>query len=168
MINDLRLHVRQSVDIVNRDLPQILEKSRYSSETLATLSSDLNQLRGLMVGDSVSREKNMIAYESEILKLIENSNGQIGVKKTLGTGLADPIPAREWVTRERKGALWDQTRSRSKAELLNRIGRSAILNRVWYIDTGDKKLIPLIDWVKANHPESQDLETKPETSEPSK
>lgn len=158
MVNDLRVHVRNSVDTVSRDLPQILEKTRDSADTMATLSRDLNQLRELVVGTTVARDDNMIAYESEVLQLIETSNGKIGLKKTLGTGLADPIPAKEWVTRERKSALWNLARSRSKAELLQRIGHSAMLNRVWYIDLGEKNVLPLIDWVKANHPVSQELE----------
>jgi hypothetical protein len=154
MINDLRVQVRKSVDTVNRDLPQILEKTRDSTETMATLSQDIKQLRELVVGDASAREGKIIAYETDVLRLIENSNGKIGVKKALGTGLADPVPAQEWVMRERKAALWDLARSRSKADLLNRIGRSAVLNRVWYIVTGDKKVMPLVDWVKANHPDS--------------
>ena len=156
MVNDLRVQVRHSVDTVNRDLPQILDKTRDSTETIATLSRDINQLRELVVGTTVARDDNMIAYETEVLQLIESSNGKIGLKKTLGTGLADPVPAKDWVTRERKAALWNLARSRSKADLLDRIGHSAVLNRVWYIDLGEKNVQPLIDWVKANHPGSQE------------
>ena len=159
MINDLRTQVRQSVNTVNRDLPIILEKTRDSTETISTLSQDVKQLRELVVGDGSAREGNTVAYATEVLRLLENSGGKIGVKKVVGTGLADPIPAREWVTRERTSSLWDLARSRSKADLLERIGHSAVLNRVWYIDTGEKDLIALADWVKANHPPSQELES---------
>jgi hypothetical protein len=81
----------------------------------------------------------------------------------IGTGLSDPVPAREWVARERKLALWDQARSSSKADLLNRIGRSTVMNRTWYIDTGEKSPKSLIDWVKANHAPSREFENAEET-----
>ena len=168
MVNDLRIQVRKSVVTLNEDLPQILEQARESTATMATLSKDLQQLRELVVGNTPGRESNLIAYETEVLRLIENSNGKIGFKKTLGSGLSDPVPAKEWVTRERKVALWDQARSRSKSDLLNRIGRSAVLNRVWYIDKGEKTATPLVDWVKANLPEASSEETDPVSLDASK
>ncbi len=160
MLNDVRVHIRKSVDTVNRDLPMILDKTRDSADTMSTLSQDIKQLRELVVGDQTTRDANIVAYETEILKLIENSGGKIGTKKLIGTGLSDPVPAREWVARERKLALWDQARSSSKADLLNRIGRSTVMNRTWYIDTGDKSTKSLVDWVKANHAPSRDLENQ--------
>ena len=160
MLNDVRVHIRKSVDTVNRDLPMILDKTRDSADTMSTLSQDIKQLRELVVGDQTTRDANIVAYETEILKLIENSGGKIGTKKLIGTGLSDPVPAREWVARERKLALWDQARSSSKADLLNRIGRSTVMNRTWYIDTGDKSTNSLVDWVKANHAPSRDLENQ--------
>jgi hypothetical protein len=159
MVNDLRVQARLTVDSVNRNLPEILEKTRSTADTMATLSQDIKQLRELVVGDGASRDGNIVAYESEILSLIENSGGKIGVKKMLGGGLSDPVPAREWVTRERKAALWDLARSRSKADLLTRIGHSAVLKRAWYIDTGGRETTALVDWVKGNHPASRELET---------
>ncbi len=162
MVNDLRIHVRKSVDRVNDDLPRILDKTRDTADTMATLSQDVQQLRALVIGEGTSRDENIIAYETDVLRLIENSAGKIGVKKMLGTGLADPVPAKEWVTRERKAALWDLARSRSKADLLNRIGHSAVTKRTWYIDTGDKEFSTLVDWIKANHPASQELEASDE------
>ncbi|MEI8021327.1 MAG: hypothetical protein WCH39_24175 [Schlesneria sp.] len=163
MLNDVRVHIRKSVDTVNRDLPMILDKTRDSAETMSELSEDIKQLRELVVGDQTSRDENIVAYETEILKLIENSSGKIGTKKLIGTGLSDPVPAREWVARERKLALWDQARSSSKADLLNRIGRSTVMNRTWYIDTGEKSPKSLIDWVKANHAPSREFENAEET-----
>ena len=160
MVNDVRFHIRTSVDTVTRDLPMILDKTRDSAETMSMLSEDIKQLRELVVGDQTSRDENIVAYETEILKLIENSGGKIGTKKLIGTGLSDPVPAREWVARERKLALWDQARSSSKADLLHRIGRSTVMNRVWYIDTGEKSPKTLVDWVKANHAPSHDLENE--------
>ncbi len=162
MVNDVRVHIRTSVDTVTRDLPMILDKTRDSAETMSMLSEDIKQLRELVVGDQTSRDENIVAYETEILKLIENSGGKIGTKKLIGTGLSDPVPAREWVARERKFALWDQARSSSKADLLNRIGRSS-MNRTWYIDSGEKSPTTLVDWVKANHAPSRELENAEET-----
>lgn len=174
MVNDLRLEVRRSVDTVNKDLPQIVDKSRQvaetvhgnlphlvdktkaTAETLATLSQDVKQLRELVVGEGGPRDSGLAAYETEVLKLVENSGGVIGVKKTLGKGLADPITAKEWIVRERKMALWDLARARSKGELLDRIGRSTVLGRVWHIQIGNLEPTPLTDWVKANHPASKE------------
>ena len=160
MVNDVRLQVRQSVDTVNRDLPEILEKIQTTTEITATLSHDIKQLRELVVGDSAPRENNMVAYEVEVLRLIENSGGRIGVKKMLGTGLTDPLPAQEWVVRERKTSLWDLARSRSKADLLDRIGHSAVLKREWFMETVGNEIVSLVDWVKQHHPSSRELEAK--------
>lgn len=158
MVNDVRNHVRNSVSTINRDLPMILDKTRDSAETMSALSQDVKQLRELVTGGVGKRDENIIAYEIEVLKLIEESNGSIGVKKLVGSGLSDPVPAKEWVARERKAALWDQARSTSKADLLHRIGHSALLKRAWYIDTGDQHPVQLVDWIKANHVPSRELD----------
>ena len=160
MINDLRLHVRRSVDTVNHDLPQILEKTHQTAENLALLSQDVKQLRELVVGDEKSRDNNLVTYETELLRAIANSGGKIGVKKTLSSGLGEAVPAKEWVVRERKTALWDLARARSKADLLDRVGHSNLLGRTWYIETASKEILPLIEWAKVNHPASRELEGK--------
>lgn len=162
MVNDVRTHMRKSVDTINRDLPMILDKTHDTAETMASLSQDVKQLRELVIGTSVKRDENIVAYEIEVLKLIEEASGVIGVKKLVGSGLSDPVPAKEWVARERKAALWDQARSTSKPDLLQRIGHSAVLKRAWYIDTGDKQPVSLVDWIKANHAPSRELEKPPE------
>ena len=65
MVNDVRVHIRKSVDTVNRDLPQILDKTRDSAETMSLLSQDIKQLRELVVGDQTTRDENVVAFETE-------------------------------------------------------------------------------------------------------
>src|SRR4051812_11201434 len=113
MVNDLRLQARHSGEVVketgrtiNQHLPDIVEKTRTTAETLAELSEDLRQLKELAGVAHTVRDKNLVSYATSLLDTVEASGGQIGVKKMLGgSGLKNLVPAKEWVVSARKEAL---------------------------------------------------------------
>lgn len=175
MVNDMRLEIRKSVQTVNNDLPEIVAKSREvtqivhvnlpelvertkkTTETLATLSEDVQQLRKLAGWTTGPRDETLTSYAIDLLQFIEDSKGQIGAKKLVGKGLDDPRPAREWARGAHREAMFDVlVRVRSKAELLERLGKTK-LGRDWYMRI-DGKETPLIEWIKINHPPSKDLD----------
>src|SRR5213592_3163132 len=91
MVNDVRLHVRQSGETVqttgetiNEHLPEIVDKTRTTTDTLAELAADIRQLKELAGVTSSPRDQNLVAYANSVLGLIEKSGGTIGLKKKLG------------------------------------------------------------------------------------
>jgi hypothetical protein len=187
MVNDLRLQVRQSLqtvdsagrtindnlpalvertrkttDTVSERLPEIVEKIQKTTEVVAELSEDLNQLKELAGVTNTMRDKNLVAYADSVLKAIESSNGTIGLKKTVGRGLKNTLPARVWAVGARKEALFLTLLVRSKSEMVTRLCKTK-LGFNWYMQIGDAEPLPLLDWLKEHHPETRDvLEAKVE------
>ena len=174
MINDVRLEIKrtnqlvnerlpeilarvdQTTATVNEHLPQIVKRAETTSETFAEMSEDLKQIKelaGLMNGP---RDKNLVSYATSVLQLLEAQDAMIGTRKLTGKGLSSPVPAKEWAVGARKESLFLAAVVRSRGEYLNRLCVS-ILHRTWYIQFDDKEPITLKDWIKANHPDSKDL-----------
>jgi hypothetical protein len=183
MVNDLRQEAKRSVETVNSDLPEIVVKSRQVADTVhgnlpdlvekskktaaavAALSEDVQQIRNLLGISPVPRDKNLVAYIDGVLDVIEASGGTIGLrKKVFGEGLKDTLSAKEWIAGARKAeALYLAARVHSKTEFLERLCENK-WGSAWYIQIDGKEPLLLLDWVKANHPPSRELET--ETTRP--
>jgi hypothetical protein len=183
MLNDLRLHVRRSgeeiqrtaatvnehlpalvargrttTEAVARHLPVIVEKTRTTTETLAELAQDIRQLKELAGVNSTARDKGLVAYANSVLGRIESSGGTIGLKKLGRRGLKDTLPAREWVAGARKKAAVLTVLSGSRKEVLTGLARTKYgYGSHWYIQVGGEEPQRLLDWVKANHPQSKEL-----------
>jgi hypothetical protein len=92
-----------------------------------------------------------------VLETIDKSGGVIGVKKFVGSGLTGTRPANEWVTGERKEALFMTLLAKSKKDMLNAIVKTKT-GRSWYIQLPDKEPMTLLDWLRENHAETKKLE----------
>jgi hypothetical protein len=175
MLNDLRLEARKSVETLNEDLPEILaktrqatatvndnlpeivEKTKLATETLAGLAEDVERLKHLAGVSGVPRDKSLVAYADSLLDTIEKSKGSIGLKPWLrGKELTGVVPAAEWVVGGRKEALFLVLVGRSRADILRGLTRNKF-GSPWYIELEGKEPVTLLDWVKANHPESKDV-----------
>jgi hypothetical protein len=181
MINDIRLQVRRSAEVVdsaaqniNEHLPTIVQKSRQTTdalsknlppmvehaaqaaEELAELSADIRQLKELAGVTHTVRDQNLVAYANSLLKKIETSGGVIGVKKTFSQGLKNTRPAAEWAVGARKEALFLSLLVKSKKEMLTRLAKTKFGSH-WYMQMPGKEPATLLDWLKENHPESHDL-----------
>lgn len=152
MLNDLRLALRESTATLQHSLPQILENTRQSTETLAALSDDLKQLRDLAGSSTVPRDRSLVRFADGILDRVEQSGGQIGVNKLIGSGLKNVVPAQEWVTGARKEALWLTFRARSRRELLDRLCHSGF-GSPWQIQFEGGEPQQLEDWLAGQDPE---------------
>jgi hypothetical protein len=167
MINDVRLQVRESSQLVrktgetvNEHLPVIVEKTQTSTETLAELAEDIKQIKDLAGVSSSARDKTLVAFADGILDRIEISGGTIGLKKTFGgSGLTSESPAKEWVVAARKEALLLTFVVKSKKELLKRLADNKF-GYPWYIRFEDKPAVTLMEWLKANHPAVNEVEGK--------
>lgn len=146
MLNDLRVELRRTTAMLNERLPQILERTKQSTETLAELSSDLRQLRDL-AGATASRDKSLIAYADTVLDAIESSKGLIGLEKTIGSGLKDESPAEEWVASARREAVWLSMTAKSKPDLLRHLCKNKF-GSDWMIRVGEDKPRRLAEWVQ--------------------
>lgn len=159
VINDLRIELKQTSQTVNKHLPEILANVKKSTETLAVLSEDIKQLRDLAgVASGAPRDRTLVTYADSILDFLESTKAQIGLeKKVLGSGLKSVMPVGEWVVDARKEALWLTFRVKSHSELLERLCENKF-GSSWFIQFEDKEPVPLIDWLKENHPETKELD----------
>jgi hypothetical protein len=148
---------RKTTDTLAEQLPEIVEKTRTSTETLAELAEDIRQLKELAGVSTQARDKSLVAYANSVLDSIEASGGTIGLKKAFGAkGLKNPVPAREWVVGARKEAVLLTILANSKVEFATRLTRNKF-HSAWYIQMGEQEPVPLLDWLKANHPATREL-----------
>jgi hypothetical protein len=142
---------------VNEHLPEIVDKTRTTTETLAELAADVRQLKELAGVTGSARDQNLVAYADSVLTRIEESGGVIGLKKTLGgKGLKDQLPAKEWAVGARKEAVVLTVLAKSKKELATRLGKNKF-GSAWMIQIGDQEPVPLLDWLRENHPPSREV-----------
>jgi hypothetical protein len=183
MLNDMRLELRRSSELLQKTgktinehlpaivdktrkttdslaehLPEIVQKLRTTASTVAELTEDIRQLRELVgLAGGGKRDDGLVAYANSVLGAVEKSGGVIGLKKLGGRGLKNPVPAKEWVVGARREALVLSLLARSRAEMLTRLGKNKF-GFNWYLQVGDGEPVTLIDWLKANHPPTQELE----------
>jgi hypothetical protein len=151
MVNDLRLELRRSTDTLNAQLPQLLEKTRKSAETLAELSGDIRQMRDLL-GAGSPRDKSLVAYADELLDRVQASGGRIGLEKKLfGSGLKGTHPADEWVRDARKEAAILTMTASSRQEVLTRLCKNKF-GSDWFIQVGDAEPVTLLNWLEKTAP----------------
>lgn len=156
-VNDVRLELKRSAATLNEHLPRILANTKSSTETLKVLSQDIKEVRDLAGVNTGSRDKSLVRYADSLLDLIEKQKANIGKKKLLGKTLKDPRPAAEWVVGARREAVYQSFRVHSKREMLEKLCTTAIAGRDFYIQFEGQTPQKLIDWAKANHPETRAL-----------
>src|SRR6266849_3054860 len=148
---------KRTTDTFAKQLPEIVDKTRATTETLSELAEDIRQLKELAGVSSQARDKSLVAYATSVLDSIEASGGTIGLKKAFGAkGLKNPVSAKEWVVGARKEAVVLTILANSKAEFTTRLVRNKF-HSPWYIQFGEKEPVTLLDWLKANHPATKEL-----------
>jgi hypothetical protein len=149
---------RKTTDSLAEHLPEIAQKLRTTTTTVAELTEDIRQLRELVgLASGQKRDDGLVAYANSVLGTLEMSGGVIGLKKLSGRGLKNPVPAKEWVVGARREALVLSFLVRSKTEMLTRLGKNKF-GFNWYLQVADGEPVTLIDWLKANHPPTQELQ----------
>jgi hypothetical protein len=185
MVNDVRLEIRrsteliqatghtvnehlptivdktkQTTDVVTEHLPEIVQKTRVTVDTVAELAGDIHQMRELLVGTHTPTDTNLVTYANSVLKCIEASEGKIGLKRLPpGKGLKSLLPAKEWVAGARLEAVFLTLVAKSKKDLVTRLARNKF-GFHWYIQVGADEPSTLLDWLKANHPETKEVLNK--------
>ena len=149
MLNDLRVQVKRGTATVNNHLPEILDKTRRTADTVAVLSEDIRQLRDLAGGGTDrARDKTLVAFADTLLDAVESADAVVGLKpKLIGSELKDTVPAKEWVVDARKEALWQTFRVNSRSELVERLTRNKFGSE-WYIQPNGAGAVPLAEWLK--------------------
>ena len=155
MVNDVRTELKRTNAIVTEQLPAILENAKTVGETMARLAKDIDALRNL-AGVGAARDKSLAVYADSLLDFLDKQPGQIGLEKVLGKELKELVPVSEWVAGARKEGLWLTFRANTKAELLDRIGKTKF-GSPWMYAPPTGAPITLIEFVKAKHPESAGL-----------
>jgi len=156
VINDLRLELKKTAGTLNRELPKILANTKTITESMKDLSNDLKQLRELGGISGGAKDNSLVKYADDVLDLIQKQDAKIGKKKLLRDSLKDPLPAKEWVVGARREAIYHSFRVRSKREMLEKL-TTTLTGGTWYIQFADEDPVPLLEWVKQNHPDSAKL-----------
>jgi hypothetical protein len=180
MLNDLRLEVRRSSQIVYENLPPIMDKTRKATDslvenlpeiadrvhtttaTVAELTEDIRQMRELLgLPRGKKRDETLVGYATSVLDSLEKSGGVIGLKKTVGKGLKNPVAANEWVPGARREAflLTLLGKAKSKRDMLARLATNWRGSN-WYIQVGDREPVTLLDWLKTNHVPTRELSAR--------
>jgi hypothetical protein len=148
---------RKTTDTLAEQLPEIVEKTRMTTETLAEVAEDIRQLKELAGITATARDQGLVAYATSVLDQIEASGGTIGLKKAFGgSGLKNPVSAKEWVAGARKEAIVLTILANSKTDFVTRLTRNKF-HYPWYIQVGAQPPVMLLDWLKANHPATREL-----------
>lgn len=157
LLNDMRGELRRTNETVNAHLPQILANVNTATTTLAAVSKDINSFRDLAGLVDTPQDRSLVVYADSILDFLEQqTTGQIGVTKVVGSGLKDLVTAADWARDSRKEALWLTFRASTKEELLRRIGKTKF-GSDWYFVAPGIEPTKLIDFLKNNHAESKGL-----------
>lgn len=175
MVNDVRLKARDSIDRVERisatvtkhipalvertekttallaeNIPALLGKARASVEMVVRVADELRSVRELALG----KDTGLTAYATSVLTALEGAPGKIGVLKLLSSKeLQSPTPVREWVAGARLEASVLALTLRSRKDLLTGLTRNKF-GASWYLEQEGKPPVLLLDWLKANHPET--------------
>jgi hypothetical protein len=155
MINDVRTELKATNAIVTKQLPAILDNAKQVGDTMVKLAKDIEALRNL-AGVGGARDKSLAIYADGLLDYLDKQPGQIGLEKVLTKELKELVPVTEWVAGARKEALWLTFRANTKAELLDRLGKTKF-GSAWMYQPPSGAPVTLIAFVKANHPESAGL-----------
>jgi hypothetical protein len=155
MVNDVRTELKRTNAIVTEQLPAILENAKQVGDTMARLAKDIDALRNL-AGVGAARDKSLAVYADSIMDFLDKQPGQIGLEKVIGKELKELVPVSEWVAAARKEALWLTFRANTKADLLDRLGKTKFGSPWMYAPPGGPPTT-LIDLLKTKHSESAGL-----------
>jgi hypothetical protein len=122
---------------------------------MSRLAKDIDALRNL-AGVGAPRDKSLAIYADSLLDFLDKQPGQIGLEKILDKELKELVPVTDWVAGARKEALWLTFRANTKADLLDRIGKTKF-GSAWMYQPPSGPPVTLIAFLKANHPESKGL-----------
>lgn len=148
---------RKNAELIAENLPEVVDRTRSAAEVLGELAEDIRQLKELAGLTQNPRDKNLIAYADGALSAIEAAGGVIGVSKNVGSGIKNTVPVKEWISGARKEALFLTLLVRSKKEMANRLAKTK-LGFHWWIQPPGKEPMRLIEWLRANHPETGQLD----------
>ena len=152
MLNDLRVQARRSTETINSKLPELLDKSRRTADTLAVLADDIKRIRALAGATDGARDPALMDYATAVLDKIAGVDGVVGLMpKLVGHELKETQPAKEWVADARKEAVVLVFRAGSREELLERLCRNKF-GSDWYLQVKGEGAVLLREWVKQNVP----------------
>jgi hypothetical protein len=178
MVNDMRLQVHRTTDVVTETVSELRDDVRNVRQTLANIKQSVVNIKQTVsnikqtvsnIKQTVSNikqtvakiplvraDEDLAAYASSVLSAIEQSGAQIGVRAALGKGLKKPVPAKEWVVGARREAALLTRVSRSKMDVLAKLATN-LFGSPWLMEFEGGERVPMLDWLKKNHPPTKAL-----------
>ena len=158
LLDDARRELKRTNQLVHDHMPAILENAKVASDTVARLAKDIESMRDLAgLSAAAGGDRSLATYADSVLDFLEQQPGGIGLEKLVGHEMKGVIPAADWARDARKEALWLTFRARTRAELLERLGKNKLGSHWHYVPPGGGAPVPLIDFLKRQHPESGKL-----------
>jgi hypothetical protein len=173
MVNDMRLQVRETTEIVqktgetvkqtgetlNDRLPDLLNRTLVVTETVSELAMDIRNLKSVISKVPLVRaDEELAAYAGSVLLAVEKSGATIGQKASSGKGLNKPVPASKWASSASRQPGLVARLARSKRDVALRLSNN-VLGHPWYMQfpQGDKEPVLMLEWLKKNHPPTRAL-----------
>jgi hypothetical protein len=164
MVNDMRLQVRQTSSVITETVSELRDDVRAVRQTVGNIKQTVGNIKQTVsnIKQTVAKiplvraNEDLAAYANSVLSAIEQSGAQIGVKAALGKGLKKPVPAKEWVVGARREAALLTRVSRSKMDVLAKLATN-LFGSPWLMEFEGGERVPMLDWLKKNHPPTKAL-----------
>ncbi len=134
---------------------QIVQDVRTTTAAASSASEQFTLISQLLGGAVKEGDPGDIAYAVSVLDLIDKTDAKIGTKR-FGK-IRSALSGTDWVASQRnESAALVMFRHVSKKVYLKEICATWV-GTSYYIKVDDSKPIKLVDWLKANHPETKSL-----------
>jgi hypothetical protein len=142
-------------------LPVLLATTQTAADDVADLSGSFGQYKALMGAvHAAKRDAAVLSYGTSVLSHLsgpEAREARIGLLLAgASPALRAALPAGVWAASAQKDVQFLSLVSANKADMLNGLARTGS-RAAWHIQVGKEAPVPLADWIKATHKESQEL-----------
>lgn len=152
---------KRSVELVEKELPEILTKARQSANAAKQLAEDVHRLHGILDGHG------LMTMAEKLLQSVKESGGEVAAKPLTALQKSNWQPATEWADGELNEiqAMVVLGRIRNNKELLERLSKTAVTGREWKLKIMGVET-SMADWLRQHFADwkNQIPESVPPTS----
>jgi hypothetical protein len=145
--------IRDSNDMIKDKMPAILDNTKKATDSLVSLTNDVNVLRNLVAPSGPSNGDDGTV---SLAKFANSVLDTIGTSDLTITSFLHTKPAKQWAEDERKEALVAAFTVKNKKEMLDKIC-STIYGGAWQATAKDGTKMSLLEWLKKNNTEVGNL-----------
>lgn len=139
---------KRTVDLVERELPLILDKAHQSANAAKQLAEDVHRLHSILDGHGLMK------LAEKVLLAVKDSGGEVAAKPLTPLQKPNWQPAAEWADGELNEiqTMVVLGRIRNNKELFDRISKTAVTGREWKLKIMGIET-PIGDWLRQHFPD---------------